>query len=165
MILPEHLVVSMLKGLITADAADVVAMAQVIQTSVTDMKTPPRRSTLSVLRGLTGVTQPLTLQFVGLTAALFPGPKGTVFDIALTPGMGPYDQATFERDLRALQDLLKRMSGPVALVFTAGGDLVIPDWFREFCQNQGIRLIIIEPGQDVGGALGDILDWFDPLGG
>lgn len=56
-----------------------------------------------------------------------------------------YFQEIFENDLRKLIDKLRHLlPNKSTLIFPAGGDLILPDWFLEFCRNNGVEIIIIE---------------------
>lgn len=49
---------------------------------------------------------------------------------------------------KQIQDILrelKRLQGTVDVAFMGGGTVPIPDWFRDWCAQEGITILIIEP--------------------
>lgn len=59
---------------------------------------------------------------------------------------GGYSQDDFEKDLRRMAEILGQFPKGTfkCIIFTGGGDLILPDWFKEYCQNLGIEIKIIE---------------------
>jgi hypothetical protein len=45
------------------------------------------------------------------------------------------------RGIRAILSALKTRRGSISIVFEAGGDVVIPDWFLDWCQSNGIPIL------------------------
>jgi hypothetical protein len=62
----------------------------------------------------------------------------------------------FEALKKAIERLLKagHVVGPIIL--QGGGTIPIPDWFRDFCRDNGISLVVLD-GEDVGSVRSDRL--------
>lgn len=52
---------------------------------------------------------------------------------------------TWFRQIRAILGALKRRHGTVDVAFAGGGTVPIPDWFRDWCVQEGITILIIDP--------------------
>lgn len=67
----------------------------------------------------------------------------SVFKINIKAHPSTYSQDNFESDLRALCELLSRLTPPVELLFRAGARFVIPNFFKKFCASLGINIEVI----------------------
>jgi hypothetical protein len=79
--------------------------------------------------------------------------RGVVLVVEVDVTAGEYGQDDFEHDLRKLAEQLPALrelspDGQLTLVFRAGGDLRLPDWFWRLCENLGIRVLIVEAAED-----------------
>jgi len=63
------------------------------------------------------------------------------------------NQQTFEDDLKRLAELLKCMKPPMALIFPAGGTLLLPDGFQRLCTALGVVVTIVESEDQLFGVL------------
>ncbi|MEI6639618.1 MAG: hypothetical protein WCL46_07865 [Chlorobium sp.] len=62
-------------------------------------------------------------------------------------------QQTFEDDLKRLAELLKCMKPPMALIFPAGGTLLLPDGFQQLCTVCCVAVTIVESEDQLFGVL------------
>jgi len=52
------------------------------------------------------------------------------------------------KQIQSILSTLKSRLGAVDIAFAGGGTIRIPDWFRDWCKQQGINIMIIEPSSN-----------------
>ncbi len=108
-----------------------------------------RRAIKRVVKQSTG-KEPLSSLTVGcLTGDLY----DLLNSLTLLITIKQASQQTFENDLKRLAELLKCMKPPMALIFPAGGTLLLPDGFQQSCTALGVVVTIVESEDQLFGVL------------
>jgi hypothetical protein len=105
-------------------------------------------------KGLIPSTTGTELPHDGMDGALFRDPDGSrtpIFSAPPLPHLNGVDHQT-EQDLiddwfqqiREILTELKNRNGTVDVAFQGGGTIPIPDWFWDWCAQQGIVITVIE---------------------